>query len=420
MALFVLLIQSRGINLFQIGIMMGSYSLIIVLLEIPTGGLADAIGRKLVALIAYSFSILASIVFLFSFDFPMLLIGFLIMGIARALSSGTLDAWFVDTLREIDPKVDLQPYLSKAGTFSLLSLGFGTLIGSFIPDIFSFLPTDSTAVLTPLAMPILFASVFQLVLIFFTYRLVDEVLPEGRTGQWKAGFRLIPGIIKTGVDLSKNNPVILLLLGAGLTAGFALSGIESFWQPHFAELFGTVEGNSIYFGIIMGGNFLVGMVGNMLATWFSKLLNKRYAIVAAIFQGLWGVFLLLLTMQTLPFPAVIFFWLAYLGMGVVNSPHQTLLNEEIPSEQRSAMLSIASFFGYIGGMLSGGILGYLSENVSIRFGWQIAGTILMISLFHIGEWMYLKTENLSAYPKLQSNVRKILIRWQIKKSYQRL
>ena len=302
------------------------------------------------------------------------------MGVARALSSGTLDAWFVDSLLDIDPEIDLQPFFSKAGTFTLLSLGAGTLIGSAIPELFRFLPPDGTAVLTPLAMPILFASVIQLALIYSTFRLVIEGFPPGRSGQWRAGFRMVPGIIKTGFEQCRENPTILLLLGAGLAAGFALSGIESFWQPHFAELFGGVEGNSIYFGIIMGGNFLVGMVGNLLATWFSKLLSKRYAIVAAIFQGLWGLFLLILTLQTLPLPAMLFFWLAYLGMGVVNSPHQTLLNEEIPSEQRSAMLSIASFFSYIGGMLGGGLLGYVSENGSIRFSWQITGVILIVSL----------------------------------------
>jgi MFS family permease len=380
LALSILLMQSRGINLFEIGITMGTYSLIIVLLEIPTGGLADAIGRKKVAIIAYTFSILASIALLFAFTFPMLMLGFVIYGIARALSTGTLDAWVVDTLQEIDPEVDLQPFFSKAGTFTLLSLGAGTLIGSLIPDLFNFLPADSTTVLTPLSMPIFFASIFQLVLIIFTSKLVVEVRPEDRAGQWKEGFRMVPGIIKIGFGLSRKNPVIMLLLGAGLAAGFAMSAGESFWQPHFAEIFGTVEGNSIYFGIIMGGNFLVGMLGNMFATWLSKLLNKRYAIVAAIFQGFWGLSLLLLTLQILPIPSVLFFWSAYFSIGVVNSPHQTLLNEEIPSEHRSSMLSIASFFSYIGGMLSGGILGYISENVSIRSSWQIAGIVLVVSL----------------------------------------
>ena len=50
-SLLVLFLQARGMSLFQVGIAMGLYSLTIVLLEVPTGGLAGAVGRKRVALI---------------------------------------------------------------------------------------------------------------------------------------------------------------------------------------------------------------------------------------------------------------------------------------------------------------------------------------------------------------------------------
>ena len=40
-SLLILLAQARGLDLFQVGIVMGLYSLTIVLLEVPTGGLAD-------------------------------------------------------------------------------------------------------------------------------------------------------------------------------------------------------------------------------------------------------------------------------------------------------------------------------------------------------------------------------------------
>jgi len=145
MALIILLAQARGLDLFQVGLLMGIYSLTIVLLEVPTGGLADAIGRKRVAVIAYSCITVAGVVILFAFSFPVILAGFILTGIGRALSSGALDAWFVDALQAADPEVDLQPALAKAGTFTFLSLGLGTLLGSFIPRLFSGLPADGSA-----------------------------------------------------------------------------------------------------------------------------------------------------------------------------------------------------------------------------------------------------------------------------------
>ena len=380
LALSILFIQSRGISLFQVGLLMAVYSLVVVLLEVPTGGLADAIGRKKVALLAYSVATLSSLTFLLSFYFPMILLGFILMGVGRALSSGALDAWFVDAVQKIDSDTDLQPLFSKAGTFTLLSLGISTLIGSTLPGVFASLPADGTAILTPLSMPILVAIFIKLILIFSTATLVKETMPDNRVSGWKSGYREIPQIITTGLKLSRANQIILLLLGIGTASGFALAAIESFWQPHFASLLGGAEGNSYIFGIIMGGNFIVGMLGNMLANFFSKLFNKQYALVGMIFQGLWGVLIFVLGLVTNTIPAMLVFWLVYLSMGVTNSPYQTMLNLEIPSEQRSAMLSIASLFNYLGAMGGAVITGFVADNLSIPAGWQIAGVLVVLSL----------------------------------------
>ena len=130
----------------------------------------------------------------------------------------------------------------------------------------------------------------------------------------------------------------------------------------------------------MGGNFLVGMLGNMIVTPVSKALGKRYGLVAAIFQGLRGIVVILLALNSNLPTAILLFWLVYLNMGVVSSPHSTLLNEQIPSEQRSSMLSIASLASYLGGAFGGILLGYIAQQLSIGTAWAIAGAVLVLSL----------------------------------------
>jgi DHA1 family quinolone resistance protein-like MFS transporter len=386
-SLLVLFAQTRGLDLFQVGIVMGLYSLTIVVLEVPTGGLADTIGRKRVAILAYSVTLLSGIVLLGAFSFSIFLFGFMLSGVGRALSSGALDAWFVDALKSADPDVDLQPAFAKVGTFSLLSLGVGTLGGSLIPGFFKNLPVDGTAIFTPLSMPLAIAGVVYLLLLFAVIFLVKEERPSISENTWVDGLREIPGMIKTAVSLTRQNNILLFLLGATSVSGFILLSLESFWQPHFADLFGGSEGNTVWFGVIMGGNFLVGMLGNTIVTPVSKALKKRYGLVAAIFQGLRGVILILLALQSnLPI-AVLLFWLVYLNMGAVNSPHSTLLNEQIPSEQRSSMLSIESLASYLGSAVGGIFLGYIAKQFSISTAWLISGGALVLSLF-----LYLKIE----------------------------
>lgn len=380
MALSTLLILERGLDLLQVGLLMGVYSMTVALLEVPTGGLADAIGRKRVSVLAYSVLTVYTGMMLFSFTFPVILGSFILMGVARALSSGALDAWFIDELQRLDPDIDLQPPLAKAGTFSLLSLGLAAFLGSLIPQYFHVIPLGRYQQLTPLAMPFIFAFFLGLALVGVTVLLVKEHREATRVESWKTGFKEVPSIIKTGFSLSRHNTTILLLLGTTMVSGFSLIGLESFWQPHFANLLGDNQENTFFFGIIMGGNFVFGMLGNMLATPLTRRLNKRYALVSAIFQGIWGGAIILLALQNSVLPAAATFWLAYVSMGVINSPHSTLLNREIPSEQRSAMLSIASLTTYIGVLLGGLVLGYVAKNASINQAWAIAGVVLVVSL----------------------------------------
>ncbi len=387
LSLHILLFQARGFSLFQIGICLAAYSLTIALLEVPTGGLADAVGRKRVALIAYTLMIGTSVVLLISFTFPILMLGFVLYGAGRALASGALDAWFVDALQAINADIDLQPAFAKAGTFTLLALGIGTFGGSALPGLFPNLPAEGTAVFTPLSIPIVIALLFQIALVLFVAVAVKEKRPTANTNTWRKGFQDVPVLVKDALSLSRQNPVILLLLGATLGGGLAGIVIETFWQPQLSAVLDVQLENTLLFGVMMTGSFLVGMVGNLVSTPLSRRVSNRYALVAAITRGLQGICLILLALQTAVSLFALFFWLVYLNMGVLDSPHATLVNNEIPSERRSAMLSVQSFASYIGSMVGSVSLGYLAQQSSVRSAWIVAAIILMVSLF-----LYLKVD----------------------------
>ena len=380
LALHVLILQSRGINLWQLGLLMGTYSLTIVLLEVPTGGLADAIGRKRVTLLAYSVTVVAGILILFAFSFPVFLLAFILNGVGRALSSGALDAWFVDALQTADPDSDIQPALAQAQTVGLIALGGGTLLGGQIPQWFAWLPSGETAVFTPLTMTIVFSLCIQIVLIIVLLAGIKEERPSGSQSNWRSGVQQVPTIMRDAVQLTRSNRTILLLLGTTFAGGLAILSMETFWQPFFADILGGGAENSFTFGVLMTGYFLIGIVGNLLATYFSKLLRQQYVLVAALFQGLQGILLIVLAGQTAVIPAAALFWLAYMSLSGVNSPQSALFNQEIPAERRSAMLSVQSLAMYAGSILGSTILGYVAEIISIQAAWTITGGVLLVSL----------------------------------------
>jgi MFS family permease len=383
LALTVLLMRARGLSLSQIGFVMGAYSLIIVLLEVPTGGLADAVGRVRVALVAHALAAVSSLALLPAFSFPAFLGAMVLYGVSRALSSGALDAWFVDALQAADPDVDLQPALAGAEIVALLALGLGTILGSALPRLFPALPADGTAVLTPLAIPLVAALGVRLLLLPAIALFIREARPTGGAS-WREGFRAVPALVRDAAALSRANNRLVLLMAASFVAGFALLGLESFWQPFFAALPGTTRSdgatNTVLFGVIMAGNFLASMAGNFIAGPLGRRLDRRYALLGALSRLLQGSFMLALAASTALIPAAAAFWLAYLSAGVGNSPHATLVNDEIPAARRSAMLSVQSLAFYAGSFLGGAGLGWLADRWSIGAAWAVAGGLVVVSL----------------------------------------
>lgn len=132
-AVVALALTDRGMDLFQISLLFGVYALTTLMMELPFGGLVDSIGRKPVFLTAVVASLLSLALFVSTSDFYVLALSFACIGFGRALRSGTLDAWFVETFKATAPNVDVQPALAKAQWANAIGLATGAVLGGFCP-----------------------------------------------------------------------------------------------------------------------------------------------------------------------------------------------------------------------------------------------------------------------------------------------
>ena len=371
--LLVLLVQNRGVTLGQVGLLFGVYALTAAVCEVPSGMLADSWGRKPTALLAYALMIAAQTLLLWAFSLPLLLVWALFYGVGRALVSGALEAWFVDAVKEAAPRTELQPLFAKAGTVELLALTVGTLSGGALPKLFAGLPEG--AVLSPLSAVLLVAIGVKVILFGVVAWRVEEA---PRVKPAHTGLRQL---FANAVNVSRRNPALRLLFGGALATGFATAGLETFWQPRFAALLGP---DTLILSVILAGSFGVGMLGNLASIPLCRLFSERYARVAALMQGLGGLALVFLALQTRALPAVLLFWLVYLTLGVSGSPRQTLLNRAVPSDARAALLSVGSLMTYVGFFLGSVVLGKLAEQLSVSAAWGVAGVVFTVSLGFYG------------------------------------
>ncbi len=164
-------------------------------------------------------------------------------------------------------------------------------------------------------------------------------------------------------------------------------------------MLGGNEGNTFTFGLIMASSFLVGALGNMASIPLSRLFRKRYGLLATTFQGLQGVSLVLLALQTTPLSAAALFWLVYLNMAVKGSPSMTLFNLEVPSSRRASMLSVASLISYPGFFVGSVVLGYVAEHAGIPIAWLVAGGVTVLWLvFYLRVDARSRSQTAAAHP----------------------
>ena len=332
----------KGLNLFQIGISMAIYSGTVVILELPTGGLSDTIGRKKIYLISLMINFGAAFVLLIAQDFQGIILGFLLFGMARAFSSGSMDAWFVDEFHLIDPKGNLQEALAKVGIFIPIGLAAGSLLGGFLPMSLG-KATNQIPKLGTYSSNLIAILFFVIIQYLLTSKLIIEEIPPKR----KSDF---------------------------------ISGLETFWQPQVKNILGS-DSQTWIFGALTAGYFFSGSLGNVFITPLCRLFKNNYSLILFFLRLFMGVLFFVLALQINIAGFTVFYLTLFLFNGMNNAPHATIFNGQIPSEKRSTLLSFESLFLQIGGLLGTLIMGYISHNISITIAWFTGSAVLVLSCF---------------------------------------
>jgi MFS transporter, DHA1 family, quinolone resistance protein len=382
MTLFLL---EKGLTLFQIGISFAVYSAATVLLELPTGGLADSIGRKKVYLFSLFLQLLGGIAIILVDSYAGILFCMVLHGASRSLSSGTMDAHFIDEFYKIDPDINLQKEMAKIGIFVPLALGIGSLLGGFLPMTLGKVTETSFLHSIYSANYICYAAV--LILQFISTSLL--VKEERKMGEYEestiaAGFKKVPEVLRTSIQYGLKHPVILLLLLTGFAWGFSISGLEQLWQPQVKSIISDST-ESWIFGVLTFGYFAAASLGNVLATPLCKLFNDNYPIVLFLSRLIMGILYFVLAIQSGVLLFSLFYITLFMFNGVQGSPESSIFNKEVPSDKRSTLISFSSLFMQAGGIFGSVLLGFLAQTFSIQIAWIVASIVIAASaLLYLG------------------------------------
>ncbi len=375
-AVVALALTDRGIDLFQIALLFGVYSLTTMAMELPFGGLADSIGRKPVFLTAVVASLISLALFLSTSDFFVLALSFAFIGFGRALRSGTLDAWFVETFKAAAPHVDVQPALAKAQWANAVGLGTGALLGGLLPD-----------VLGPLAQSIGFsiydasysASFAVMLGVFvFTKVAIVEQPRQMSPAAIRQGFANVPTVIKNACLLALKHRALSLLLAALAFFLMATSPVEVIWPTFAKPMLDEGYANTVI-GALTATYFFSIAFGASLSPYVSQIFKRRHAMtLAATFVCLAGG-QIALALQGNILGFVIVFILYSVTLGVSETPASSILHRCVDDRQRSTMLSLRSLIQQLGAALGLVLVGAVAELYSTPVAWMVSAAFLVIA-----------------------------------------
>jgi len=320
-------LQARGLSLAQINLLQALLVGTGLLLDVPTGVLADRIGRRWSYSAALACQVLGEATFLLARDYKIFLLAQVFAGAGYALASGSVDALVYESLPVEDRSMAMQRAKGTIGAAVQLASVIAYLVGGVLIADLTLAHIVFAIQLTVLSMIVAFGGSF---FIREPRQVADSAadVDRRRPDVW------IP--LREGLDLLRRNrslrQVALIYL---LTNAFP-AYLLVLYQPYLLR---SGVGGS-WLGVSLGLGSVLALIGQRYAYALEAAVGIRRAVLAATVMP--GVLYLLMAAVGQPVLAVVLFCVQW-GLIPVKEPlFSAYLNAHIPDAQRATALSLVN------------------------------------------------------------------------------
>ncbi len=376
--IMVLLFTSRGLSLTEFGVVITVMTGTAFALELPTGGLADALGRKRVLLAAAGFLLVAKISLLAIASSParpavwLMLVASLSMGVYRALESGPLDAWYVDALHALDPRADVEAGLGRAGGVTGFSIALGSLLAGGL------LAWNPFVGLEPMALVMGVATAFAVAQAVAIATLMSEVRePLG----WQvvvASVRDVPRVIRATFGLVRTSRILALLLVVEATASVGMVAFETLFPVRLETLTGSTDTAAALMGPVSAAAWAASGAGaTMIARASRRLGPYRTSMALRVLQA---ATILGMGLAMGPVGAIVGLVATYLVHGAFNPVHMALVHGQVGADTRATALSLNAMVAGAAYTASAVAIGAVADTWSVPVAMGVCAGACLLGL----------------------------------------
>lgn len=347
-AIFMLYLSDRGYSLWEIGLLQSVVNLAMFVLEIPSGMFADRYGRKTSLILGRILLILYFAGMLFSSNVYMFGLTFFCLGVGATFLSGAEEALLFDSAKRAGQTAIFSRIAGRYIAIITLVLAIAMGAGGFLKQVS-------------------WSWVFIVSLVFQVIALLVVLFLKEIAGEEASTEKSFLSITKDTVAfLQMNKQVQILIAAIGL-----FIGISSLYYLFAQDLF---QGQGFATQMI-SSLFAVVSLASAVISWKAHVIEKRFTSRA--------VLLFIVTASALlygliaidhPWTSVTAFVLLELLFYMFSPIAHSLIQQKLPSTQRSTLLSVMSFLSSLTMFVFSPVVGYMSERI---------GTALFLSLMGV-------------------------------------
>lgn len=374
-----------GLDIFQVMLTNAAFTFGMVVFEIPTGVVADTLGRRVSLMLCVGTLLVATLLYVatgwFRWGFWPFLATSVLLGLGYTFYTGAVDAWLVDALKATGFAEPMEDVFAKGQMVFGAAMLAGTLGGGLLGQI-------------DLAVPYVARVATFVPLLLLAWLGMQELGFTPRALEWRRVPLEMRRVFVDGLDYGLHHRVVRPVMLASLVSmSFMIFGFYS-WQRYFLDLLGR---DVVWVsGLIAALLSLAMILGNALVRPLSRVIGTRTAMLGAAtaVQAAMAVLCGLLGVVAAPragvagghgvparFVVVVALYMVYgVALGTMGPVKQGYLNAHIPSAQRATIISLDALFADAGGVAGQSGWGYLAKVRSIGEAWVYSGASLLVGV----------------------------------------
>jgi len=336
-----LLYYLRFTNYAGVGLLESVWLVISLFGEVPTGAIADMLGKKKTLIVSFFFTALGYLIMGLAPSFSVLFFSLIVMAIGGVLQSGTYEAIIYDTLKQLKQVKIYDKVLANTQTIGLVSIAISSIIGGFVYRLSPGMPFVMTSIAIFLAM-------------ILSFWLVEPKIDTAKfslrnyLNQTRQGFNLL--FTKKRLQTT----LIFLTIAAFFTILY-----QSVNDALVIE-FGF-KGTQL--GVFYAGIFIVSALGVQLTPWLKRYL-KPYQIITII--GVVFSATLMISPFVMMFVGGLTVYLRETFGQILINLTSNEVNRDIPSKFRATTLSTFSMLKSLPYMFFAILIGHLMDLYTAR------------------------------------------------------